>query len=113
VSVIVGKIVDRYAQAQWGWLAGIIVAIGMLFFTRGLSKVGDKVASTAMPKVENTSKYVEFRKMEVYKAALESALEEGDITEKERRTLERLRAKLGIDADDARAIEADLRPAPA
>lgn len=109
VSVIVGKLVDRYAQAQWGWVAGIGVAVGMLFFTRGLSRVGDKVARAAMPNVENTSRYVEFRKMEVYKTAVESALEGGEPTPKERHTLERLRANLGIPHEDATAIERDLR----
>jgi hypothetical protein len=109
VSVVIGKIADRYAQAQWGWLAGIAAAVGMLFFTRGLNKVGDKVADVAMPQVQPTSAYLAAKKIEVYRAAVESALEnDGAIDERERSMLDRLRAKLALTMDDCAAVEADV-----
>lgn len=111
-SIVVGKLVDHYAQATWGWIAGIGVAIVMLFFSRLLDKVGQKVAQAALPRVEPTSRYLEFRKMEVYKAAVETALEDGQVTPEERRLLEGLRAKMGISPEDAQAMEADLRAQP-
>jgi hypothetical protein len=107
-SVIAGKIADRYAQAQWGWIAGIAAAVAMLFFTRGLNKVGEKVAETAMPGVQATSAYVAAKKIDVYRAAVETALEnDGLIDERERAMLDRLRSKLALTAEDCAAVEAE------
>lgn len=106
---VVAKIVETYLSRTVGFVAGSAVAGALLFLAPKLNKVGEKVASTALPKVENTSAYVEFRKLEVYKAALESALETGELSDKERETLRRLRAKLGINEADAHALERDVR----
>lgn len=111
VSVVVGKLADRFAQANWGWVAGVVTAVLMLFFTRALTKVGDKVAQTAMPHVQATPAYVQFKKLDIYRTAVESALEtDGRIDESERRMLDRLATKLGIAAEDRAAVEADLAP---
>ena len=58
-----------------------------------------------MPGVDETAAYLETRKMEVYRAAFEGAVEDGVVTEKERRILTRLRDKLELAEDDAIAVE--------
>jgi len=73
-------------------------------------RIGARVADTAMPSVRETSDYVAFRKMEVYKAALEGAMEDGAVSAKEREVLRRLRESLGITDADASALERDLSP---
>jgi tellurite resistance protein len=50
-----------------------------------------------------------FRKLQVYEAALTEALPDGDISERERDLLERLRDSLGISPADADAIERELQ----
>ena len=106
---VAAKVVEVYLNRTVGVIAGSVVAGSLLFLVPKLNKLGEKVASTALPNVQNTSAYVEFRKLEVYKAALESALETGELSDKERETLRRLRAKLGISEADANALEADVR----
>lgn len=112
VVLAAAKVAEFYLNKTYGFIAGGVAAGVMLVLTPRLNKLGDKVASSAMPKVSDAPAYVQFRKLEVYKAALEAAHEGGEPTPKERGTLERLRAKLGISESDAAALEADLR-APA
>lgn len=107
------KTAEFYLNTTYGFIAGGIAAGAVLFLAPRLNRLGDKVASTAMPRTQDTSAYREFRKLEVYKAALESALEGGEITEKERGTLDRLRARLGVKEEDARLLEHDLAEATA
>ncbi|MHB8604601.1 MAG: hypothetical protein ACYDCK_05040 [Thermoplasmatota archaeon] len=54
---------------------------------------------------------VEVAKLEVYKAAVESAFEAGGIDDKERRMLAGMRRKLGLRDLDAEAVERDVREA--
>ncbi|MEA3137286.1 MAG: hypothetical protein QOC71_1567 [Thermoplasmata archaeon] len=103
------KMAEFYLSRRYGLIAGGIAAGMMLVLAPRLNRLGDKMATTALPKVESTTKYVEFRKMEVYRAAIESALEGGEPNAKERDMLDRLRAKLGIPAADADALEGDVR----
>ncbi|MHB1261029.1 MAG: hypothetical protein ACYC2H_04860 [Thermoplasmatota archaeon] len=103
------KVAEFYLSRRYGLIAGGIAAGMMLVLAPRLNRLGDKMASTALPQVNSTTKYVEFRKMEVYRAAVESALEGGEPNAKERDMLDRLRAKLGIPASDAGALEGDVR----
>jgi hypothetical protein len=114
VAVFVGaKIVESYLNRTAGFVAGSVVAGALLFVVPKLNKVGEKVANTAMPQVQPTSDYIAFKKLEVYRAAVEAAHETGGITEKDRASLDRLRAKLGLKDADATALEADVLPASA
>ena len=62
-----------------------------------------------MPNTENTPEYAAFRKLQVYEAALTEALPDGNISERERELLNRLRDSLGISVVDADAIEGELQ----
>jgi hypothetical protein len=114
VGIILGaffaaaKITESYLSREVGFVAGSIIAGLMLFVVPKLNKLGDKVANTAMPTVQATPVYVQFKKLEVYRAAVESAHETGGITEKERASLDRLRTKLGILEPDASALESEI-----
>ncbi len=109
-TLIVSKLAEFYLTREIGYVAGGVVAGLLLFVVPRLNKIGDKVAQKALPQVENTSQYVAFRKLEVYQAALQSAMESGGITPKERDTLGRLRVKLGISEQDAKQVEDELLP---
>jgi hypothetical protein len=113
--VILGtaKTAEFYLNKTYGLLAGGIAAGAMLVLTPRLNKMGDKVANAALPQVQPTSAYLSFKKLEVYRAAVESAYEVG-MDDKQRAVLERLRTKLALAPSDTAAIEAELAsPVPA
>ena len=86
-----------------------IAAAGLLVFALApLQRAAEKVADAAMPGVANSQEYLSFRKLQVYRSALELATEDGVITDHERRVLKSLRADLDIADSDAQALEADL-----
>lgn len=105
---VVAKIVESYLSRTVGFVAGSAVAGMLLFLVPKLNKVGERVANTAMPAVQPTSEYVAYKKLEVYRAAVETAKEMGGITERERAMLAKLRAKLGLSDADASALEDEV-----
>lgn len=108
VFFVVAQLVQAFSSALFGLVGGAVAAGLLLFALRPLERVAATLADAAMPRVEPTPSYVAFKKLEVYQAALEGALQ-GDrqLTERERGTLDRLRHTLGIHPDDAAAMERD------
>jgi hypothetical protein len=107
VFFVATAIAEQYLQG-YGFVVGGI-AIGLLLFAiRPVERAIDRLADRAMPRTTGTPEYVAFRKLEVYKAAVESAHETGGISARERASLDRLRAKLSIAEADAARIEADV-----
>lgn len=107
VFFVVAQVIQNVATEALGYLVGAVAAGLLLFALQPLQSAAQRFADAAMPQVRETSAYASFRKLEVYKAAVEVAAE-GGISGKDRRTLDALRAKLGIDGADASAIEADV-----
>ncbi len=103
------KIVEAYVNQNVGYVFGGIIAGLVLFFGPRLNKVAEKVADKAAPNVAPTNEYLAYRKLEVFRAAYESAVEAGGIDKKERDILDRLRIKLGLRSEDTNALENELR----
>lgn len=97
-----------FSNTGLGPYLGIAAAGVLVFALAPLQRAAERVADVALPGVANTHEYLTFRKMEVYKAAVELAAEDGVITAKERRVLGSLRASLGIEGADAEALEAHI-----
>ena len=111
VFFVAGAIAEQWLQ-QYGVVFGG-AAVGLLLFAlRPLERAADRLANAAMPGVDPTPAYVAHKKLEVYKAAVESAHETGGIDAREQAALERLRQKLGIAEPDARAVERDVVGTP-
>lgn len=108
---VLAKVVENYLNRTAGFVAGSIVAGLLLFLVPKLNKVGEKVANAAMPQVQPTPVYVQFKKLEVYRVAVESAQETGGIGPRERSSLDRMRDKLGLVPADCTAVEADVQSA--
>ena len=108
VFLIVSQLVQNLTTASFGAVAGAVAAGLLLFALRPLERMAHGIANKAMPQTHDTDAYRTFRKMEVYKATVESFLVDGRISGRERDALSRLAAKLGIAASDARAIEGDV-----
>lgn len=104
--------IDGIAVVVLFVIAGGIAAGAVIVLASRLNKVGEKVANATMPNVQATPAYMQFKKLEVYKAAVESAVETGGISDKERSMLERLAIKLALAPQDCRAIGAELGAAP-
>lgn len=111
---VVAQVVQVYTSTAFGLLGGAIVAGLLLFAMHPLQRAAERVASAAVPGAQPTPAYLSFKKLEVYRAQVESSLaDDGRIDERERRFLEKLRANLGIAAEDAAAIEQDATAARA
>jgi hypothetical protein len=108
VFFTVSEIAQSVFQSSLGSIAGIIAAGALVFALAPLQRAADRVADAALPNVAATADYLTYKKLEVYRATVEGALEDGEITERERAMLTRLREKLGITAQDALALETDL-----
>ncbi|HVM44597.1 MAG TPA: hypothetical protein VM582_01580, partial [Candidatus Thermoplasmatota archaeon] len=112
IAFVVSELAAQLLSDRAGPFLGIAAAGVLVFAMAPLQRVADRLTNVAMPGVDARSPaYVTYRKMEVYRAALEGALEDGDVTQKERAMLARLRGNLDIGDDDARALEADVRQA--
>ena len=81
----------------------------MVFVLTPVQRFAERVAAAATPSTQNTPEYVATRKKQVYEAALTEALPDGNISERERELLNRLRDSLGISGSDADAIERKLK----
>lgn len=99
---------------EWvsGWLGpivGIAAAALLLFAIAPLQRLADRLANRALPNVDDTPAYRQFRAMEVYKAAVQELMR-GGISSKERRALDALGSKLNLSVQDTVAIERDTVP---
>jgi hypothetical protein len=72
---------------------------------RPLDRLATRVADSAMPAVQESEEYKLVRKQAVYRAAVESVLEDGEVTHKERRVLATLADELGLSAREALDLE--------
>ena len=108
VFVAVAEIAQSVLSQAYGLAAGGAVAGLLLVALRPLERMADRVAHAALPNATGSPEYVAWKKLEVYRAAVESALEsDGRLDERELGKLERLAAKLGVLPEDAAAVRRD------
>lgn len=107
VFFVVATVASEFLTGTYGYILGGVAAGLLLFALTPLQKFAERAAERAMPNTNDSTEYLAFRKLEVYKAAAEE-LAAGGITTKERRALQALRAKLGIAAIDAASVERDV-----
>ena len=104
VFVIVAAVVEQWLQ-QYGILVGGVAVGVMLLALRPLERAADRLAEAAMPHVKDTDEYRLVKKRGVYRAAVESAMQDGTVTDRERDVLATLADELGLSAGEARALE--------
>jgi len=76
-------------------LAGVIAII-----LRPAQKVAEQFANRLMPGVRPTTDYLDERRLSVFRSALEGALDDGEITQREEAILSRLRKQLSITSNE-------------
>jgi hypothetical protein len=89
-------------------LLGVLTAAACVLALRPLRRFAQRFADGVMRDVDDTPAYLEGRKIDVYRTALEGILEDGIVTPKERRVLQRLREQLAISEEDAAQLEAEV-----
>lgn len=105
VFFIVSEAAQQILQATIGPWIGLLAAALLVLALAPLQRMAHRVANAALPGVEASDEYLAYRRLALYRAAVESAHEAGGISEKERLTLARLREKLDIAPDSAALLE--------
>lgn len=104
----IGQLIVSQRAGPYVGLAGAgLVALAIV----PLRRFAHRVAGKAMPAADGSAEYLSRRKLEVYRAAVEGAYEDGEITDKERAMLNRLAAELVIGPHEMARIEDDVRVA--
>jgi hypothetical protein len=91
-----------------GTLFGVAAAGLIVLLLRPVQRLAQRFAGRVLQGVESSPAYLESRKLDVYRATLEAALEDGQVTDAEHTILRRLREQLGISDADAAAAEQQL-----
>jgi hypothetical protein len=105
--IVGSEVLESFVPVS-GTVSNIVVAIAILIVLRPLQRLALSITDGLMRNVQNTPEYLEVRRLEVYRAALEGAFEDGLITDKERSILDRLRDSLGISQVEAVSLEKEL-----
>lgn len=67
---------ENFLTDRYGWIAGGVAAGLLLFALTPLQRFAEHVADRAMPHVRDDSEYRLVKKLEVFRAAYEGALED-------------------------------------
>lgn len=105
---IVSELAATFLSVRIGAILGIVAAGLLVFAIHPVQRLAERFADRAMPNVRDSPEYLAYRRLEVYRAALELASSDGVVTEKERDVLQGLRRNLGIPEVDADALERDV-----
>lgn len=111
VFFLVANAAQEFLAEELGWALGGIAAGALLLVISPLQRAAEGLASAALPGVAAHSEYASFRKLEVYKGALEEMLQDGALNDRDRAVLRRLRERLGLSESTCLAMESDLRGA--
>jgi hypothetical protein len=108
VFFILTEVLGQYFSQHLGVMLGVVTTGLVVFFLPKLQSIVDRLADRVAPGHQPTPEYYAYRKMQVYQAALEEAMTDGQISDKERRMLEGMRKSLGVNAADAEAMEREM-----
>lgn len=108
IFFIVSESATAFFSGSIGTYLGIAAAGLLVFALAPLQRLAERLANHAVPHATGSPDYVAWRKLQVYHAALDGAMQDGEVTVKERAILARLRRELGIADADAEALERDL-----
>jgi hypothetical protein len=105
--LVASELVERLLGVQ-GELFGIAAAVAVGLVFRRVEGLAGRVADRLMPGVEDTDAYRRVRRHDVYRATVESALQDGEITERERAVLATLAEQMALSTREAQRIEQDV-----
>jgi hypothetical protein len=106
---LVSELASTYLSDQLGTVLGLLCTAALIFFLDPIQRAAGHLSDAAMPGTQATPEYETYRKLQVYESAVQAALEEGGISDRQRRVLDSLIASLGIDSQAAQQLENDAR----
>lgn len=104
---VVTEILEAFVPAD-GLLVGILAAGSIVLLMLPLQRLTESIMTRVMPVEEPSHLELDRRKLDVYRAALEGALQDGIVTEREEEILARLRDELGISEQEEARIRREL-----
>jgi hypothetical protein len=104
---VVSELAANYLSSQFGTVLGVLGTGALVFFLDPIQRAAERLANAAMPNTVDTPEYESFRKLQVYDSALRAALEDGHISQRQRRVLDSMIESLGIGRDVAQRMEQD------
>lgn len=78
-------------------VTSLAIAVGLTYALNPVQRFAETFTNRAMPNTQSTEAYLARKRLEVYRATLEGAVEDGAMTPREIRLLERLREQLGLE----------------
>ena len=105
---IVSEISAVLLSDQIGPILALFASGALLFFLAPLQDLAAKLSDKAMPTVQDTPEYQNFRRLQIYGAAVEDALKSGAITGAQRVALDYLLSELQLPVEDAHSVELKL-----
>jgi hypothetical protein len=108
VFLIGSEVAEQLLPVQ-SKIIGLALAVSLALAFSRLERISKRVLDRMMPGVEKSEAYLGMRKIEVYRAALEGAAQDGIITRREQAILSALRQKLNISTDEADIAEREFR----
>ena len=104
---LVSELAATYLSDQLGNILGLVCTAALVFFMAPIQRAAERFSNAAMPHTQATPEYETFRKLQVYESAVQAAIEEGGISDRQRRVLDSLIGSLGIDSHAAQQTESD------
>ena len=108
---LVSELAGVVLSEQLGNVLGVVCTAALVFFLEPIQRAAQRFSDAAMPGTQATPEYENYRKIQVYESAVHAAMEEGGISDRQRRVLDSLIASMGIDANVARQLENDAHRA--
>lgn len=99
------QLAQNFIGQSLGWALGGLAAGLLLFALAPIQRFAEQVARNAVPGGRRLEELSERRRRDLYREQVIIAWEDGQLNRKERRLLESLRAKLGMDAETAIRLE--------
>jgi hypothetical protein len=106
---LVSELASTYLSDQLGNVLGLLCTAALMFFLDPIQRAAGRFSDAAMPHTQATPEYETYRKLQVYESAVQAALGEGGVSDRQRRVLDSLISSLGIDAQAAQQLENDAR----
>ena len=104
---VISEFAGNYLSSQFGTVLGVLGTGALIFFLDPIQRAAERLSNAAMPNTVDTPEYEAFRKLQVYDSAVRAALEDGHISERQRRVLDSMIESMGIDRKLAQRMEED------
>lgn len=107
VFFIVTQTAEAFLTEEYGWAVGGVAAGLLVLAITPLQRFSSRLADSALPRTEASEAYFAYRRIQIYRAALEGALRDGIVNPREMTALRNLRRELRLSDLDHERLEAD------